>query len=332
MFEIVGHLIDVIFLLDHPVGAAVNWLIIILFMVGVCSVIAALVTLVRETRTISHAQAALKAPNTKCPTESAKATLEFLQVSPTSFVGQHVTRLIVLRSAGLPLKDALQQITMESVENCGALARYLATILTLLGLFGTVFGLSLAVAATQGALISGYDVTALRELARALAEVLGGMKTAFATTLAGLLTALLLSVGNYTVHRKQSRVSLQLEAFLIETLLPSVASTDFKVDQATQFLADAINEAATNNNTIASAAGLYSETAQLIASAISSILVSQVNSTRPVAVIVDFGKWGCCIGLHIPSIGVGKDHDLIPAYIVFPEKGNLLHFLRQQGM
>jgi len=70
------------------------------------------------------------------------------------------------------------------------------------------------------------------------------MKTAFATTLTGLLTALLLSVANHFVRRLQSQVAAQLESFVTCALVPALDNVDPEADAAAKVFANTLREAA----------------------------------------------------------------------------------------
>ena len=214
------YILELTLFLDSPIGRSVNALIGVLFSLGVIDVLWTTIRLVQETRALNRASAALRNPGMSCPEEPAETVLKFLRVSNYTLIGRVVAKIIQLRAFGLSHREVTQLIATEPFQTRPTLSRYVASTLPLIGLLGTVLGLSIAVARTQGAVLGGYDLGALRELAAALAVTLAGMKTAFATTLTGLLTALLLSGANYATSCFESRVIRQLQAVVISHFLP----------------------------------------------------------------------------------------------------------------
>src|SRR5206468_4273739 len=130
-----------------------------------------------------------------------------LGIPRESLTGRRVERVLQLRSAGLRHPTILRELSADRIAGSGALARYIGAILTLLGLLGTVLGLSFALFNIQEAMGKVGNLSAFPELLRALGQTLLGMRTAFACTMAGLVAALLLSAFNHGVGRVQARVS-----------------------------------------------------------------------------------------------------------------------------
>jgi biopolymer transport protein ExbB/TolQ len=283
-FETIKRLI---FFLEDPLGYVVNMTIVALFMVGLCNVVIAMIRMAREWLAVGRARAALHLPDSQCPAGPSEAVLRFLKVSSRSLLGRRVARVIRLRTAGIEHRDILQQLLGERLESYGALARYIGTILTLMGLLGTVFGLSLAVLKAQGALSAGYDLAALRDLAQALGGTLGGMKTAFVTTLTGLLTALPLSFCNHLVRRTQSYLLVHMEDLVICDLLPALEKAEPGANEAARVFAQVITAAATElqqlGETIATAATAYKSSSEETAQGVATFLSTVQSFDRSVA-------------------------------------------------
>jgi hypothetical protein len=247
--------------LEEPIGRTVNMTIFVLFLVGMLDVFYSVVRISLEKHFVRRARASLRTPDAPCPAGPVEELLKFLRVSPGSVLGKRVTRIIRLRSAGLGQRDVLKQLTREGIDRYGALARYIGMILTLLGLLGTVIGLSFAVVEAQEVIVVTNDLAALGKLAKALGGTLQGMKTAFATTLAGLLTSLVLSFGNHAVRRTQLSFAMTLEDFLTCDLLPELERIDPEANESAKAFANVLSLAAKDLNglreSISGAAEVY---------------------------------------------------------------------------
>jgi hypothetical protein len=225
-----------------PASAVVNLTIILLFVSGLVDVAAAMRRLRQERNGLRQARTKLSAAVTRAA-EGATAVLGVLGVSRTSLLGRRVERVLQARGAGLRHPGMLRELTGDRLAGYGALARYIGAILTLLGLLGTVLGLSFALFNIHQALGKANDVAAFSELTRALGQTLLGMRTAFACTLAGLSTALFLSLGNHLVSRFQARVAADLEEFVACELLVALERVDPGADEAARVFARLLVEA-----------------------------------------------------------------------------------------
>jgi D-ribose pyranose/furanose isomerase RbsD len=178
----------------------------------------------------------------EAPVRARSTLLQDLDLPADTLLGHRVTRAVQLRLAGLGSRDVLQQLTSEKLGSDGSMARQIGTSLTLLGLLGTVFGLSLALLNIGGASANITGVEDLGRLSTALAGTMDGMKTAFGCTLMGLLTALILSYLNYGLRRDQSMVLREIEEFTACDLLPAVEQVDPDSDNATRAFANVLSK------------------------------------------------------------------------------------------
>jgi methyl-accepting chemotaxis protein len=253
---------------QQPVGMAVNLLIIALFAFAILDILRGRARLRKEAALVKTARARLNArkstqhPSLKSEDEDedqeeeeddpqslsvhARATLaEELNIPADTLLGHRVSRAMQLRLAGLGSRDVLQQLTSEKLGSYGALARQIGASLTLLGLLGTVFGLSQALLHIGGA----SDIKGVEDLAK-LSQDLGGtmegMKTAFGCTLMGLLSALILSYFNFGLRRVQSVVLGEIEEFTACDLLPVIEQVDPESDNATRAFANVLSKTSTN--------------------------------------------------------------------------------------
>jgi biopolymer transport protein ExbB/TolQ len=241
MDELFGNFRQLIFL-DDPLGLLINVIILVLFALGCFDVMRALALVARERRWISQARQRLE--DGECPKDKPSAALDYLGVPEHGLLGRRIARVMELRAAGVGQRNLLQQLTAERLEGYGALARYIGVTLTLLGLLGTVFGMSLALFKIQSALASVNDEASLQALVTALGETLGGMKTAFGCTLLGLMTAILMSFFNYRVRRRQSVVIHLLEEFILCDFLPALQKVDPDADDAAKTFAQIVANSA----------------------------------------------------------------------------------------
>lgn len=249
---------DLLFPKDSPAALAINRLIVAFFLVGVLDALAAIGLLFRERRRIRQAASTLEAAGSRRPALSVEAIIKFLGVPSNSTVAQRAARALQLRTARM---GGLQQTTSSHLDRYGLLARYVAGILTLIGLLGTVLGLSFALFKIQGALMGIDEVEKLQDLTEALGSTLSGMKTAFACTLAGLGTSLLLSLVNHAVRRFQISLAEQLDDFTFRGLLPFFEKLDPGADQATKAFVQKLQDSAEAldkvREAVTSAAGQY---------------------------------------------------------------------------
>lgn len=261
MSNFIRDLWDMIYGLQDPIGKSVNVFIGTLFVIGCIDVAYSLIKLSRERSLIEKAQKNLSDSPSSCPSEPQSDVLKFLGLTEGSLTERRIARVLKLRSKGLGQREVLQQLSAERVEGYGALARYLGVTLTLLGLLGTVFGLSLALLKIQGALEGVNNVEGLGELTRALGGTLQGMKTAFGCTLAGMMTAILLSFLNHLTRRTQSGVITSLEEFVVCDLMPKLEGIDPNANEAAKAFASTMQTAGTEldrvRESVAAAAGQF---------------------------------------------------------------------------
>ncbi len=272
--ETFGNLASLLFTPESPVALAINRLIFLLFALALADVARALAGLARESRRIERASGRLRELDPVAG-EPAPALLARLEVPPGSLLGEWIERLLRLRAAGLASQEALGRVVGERVEGFGAFARWVGGVLTLLGLVGTVLGLSSALFRIQGALNNVGNLAALDDLTASLGSTLHGMKTAFSCTLAGLATAFLLSVLNHALQRRRSRVGARLEDLTACELLPFLERVDPGADEAARsfarVLTGAAEELARLRSDIPEAALLYGEAAREIKGAGQSV-------------------------------------------------------------
>jgi hypothetical protein len=226
---------------ESPAGMVVNVAIILLFVTGFVDAVVALRRLGRERTILRQARAKLSAMKGHLVAGADVVTV--LGIPRGSLTGRRIERVLQLRSAGLRHPTILRELSDDRISGTGALARYIGAILTLLGLLGTVLGLSFALFNIQEAMGKVGNLSAFPELLRALGQTLLGMRTAFACTMAGLVAALLLSAFNHVVGRVQARVSADLEELVTFELLTALERAEPGADEAARVFAQCLVEA-----------------------------------------------------------------------------------------
>jgi hypothetical protein len=141
-----------------------------------------------------------------------------------------------------------------------------------------VIGLSLALLNIGNAAEGIKSVRDLELLSRALGGTMRGMKTAFGCTLAGLMTAVLMSFLNHSLRRRQSVVSAEIEEFLLCELMPAVEHVDPDADSASKAFAGVLARAAAQMETVSNnlnmAAGAYRQSADEVKGTLQSLVDS----------------------------------------------------------
>ena len=122
--------------------------------------------------------------------------------------------------------QSLQQISRADEDSRigPKIPAYFAQIAMILGMIGTFIGLAELVAAIAEDMPEGpQSLAQLTASFQNVKVVLGGMKTAFATTLVGLLVVILTSMFGFHIDSLRIRVFRQLEHWTVEELIPASA-------------------------------------------------------------------------------------------------------------
>ena len=108
-----------------------------------------------------------------------------------SIIYRRIHDLVKIKQNGGEIDhDVLGDIHAGAASRKAGLSTYILGILIILGLVGTLWGLTTAVIKVQPLLQDIDDLDQLPQISKALQETLQGMGTAFKTTLAGLVTSL----------------------------------------------------------------------------------------------------------------------------------------------
>jgi len=142
---------------------------------------------------------------------------------------------------------ALTGLSTAALRRQLAPAKGIGRSLIILGLFGTLWGLGIAVTQLALSLDRGMDVTALAE---AIPQTLGGMQTAFSTTLLGVGGSLVVTVFVGIARRGQDHVLQRMERAIAMRLIPLydtseaglLAEVAVSLDDVQEKLASDLNE------------------------------------------------------------------------------------------
>lgn len=238
----VGALEDVwtlIFALENPLGRFINQTILGLSALAVVELLLVVLRSVWNGLFITLTRHRIQAIDRSAITRSSlKGLLEGLNLDSwwqqSLLVTQRVRNLYRLRAKRVVDVGVLKEITGEREGMQGGFSRFIAGSLTVLGLVGTVLGLSLAVRDLAPLLSRIESVSDITVFSDQMLKTLAAMETAFSCTLAGLICAFVLSTLNYVVQWIQAHFYGRLEEFsnyeLVPLLLPSDsnhATTEF---------------------------------------------------------------------------------------------------------
>ena len=137
-----------------------------------------------------------------------------------SIIAKRIEDLLKVRYVGeLTYESLKDHLYTEEMEKTG-FSRYLASIFILLGLIGTVLGLSQSLINLEPLLSKLKNVTDLAAVSNAIAQTLSGMKTAFSATIAGIAATVLLTFLNFLFGRHSTSFLNKLENFTTLYLIP----------------------------------------------------------------------------------------------------------------
>lgn len=140
-----------------------------------------------------------------------------------SLIGDRLLAIQKMRASHAKVNvQALQEMSVakEGASRGLGFPSFVVGFAMLLGLLGTIIGLTEMAQTIHKTLPTAQDGGSLREALTNVQSVLGSMKSAFAATLAGLICSISASLLNLRLEKSQSRFFEKLERFTIEELLP----------------------------------------------------------------------------------------------------------------
>ena len=158
--------------------------------------------------------------------------------------------------------DVLQQATYASeMSRFGyAFPKLSISLVMILGLFGTFLGLSLMVNKISMIMPSAnalnLSFSSLQMSLREMDTVFKGIKTAFSTSIVGIVATIICLMVNYRIRRRQSIFFHKLEVFTVEKLIPVTVppvESEHLLEEVSFRLQDSfdtLNHAIAQNNSI----------------------------------------------------------------------------------
>jgi len=188
-------LLKFIFTIESQAGLFIIWAIVLLFFLGLGVFLRyLLIRLPFEKRQLEVASDYFKTDPSLDDLDRLTEELREGGLKERSIVYKRIEGIIEIKNnRGQIDQDALSDILVgrESVRGSGA--RYVLSVLIILGLIGTLWGLSNAIIKVQPLITDIEQLDDLTQIGRVIRGTLDGMSTAFATTLAGLFTSLFLA-------------------------------------------------------------------------------------------------------------------------------------------
>jgi hypothetical protein len=164
-----------------------------------------------------------------------EAVAELGKHIPSFFmVVRRMRRIAELRYDISGLLPQLAATDAEVVEARLAIPKFAATVPVMFGLLGTLVGLTDAIVRIQPLLAGVTDINDLPQLLSAMTGTLGGMRTAFSASMAGLVSTLVLSALATLVAWMAARALVVIDKAIMRGLVPRVAVTEWQL-AATQF-------------------------------------------------------------------------------------------------
>lgn len=210
---------------DRPVALVLNLVIAGALIVGFLAVVRALWRLRIESKDLKRILDAKPKTSEAVP-----------QVKSSGWIKDQLKLLQGMQARSRAIsEDAVMGMADETLHQRIATPLFLRSTLVLLGLAGTLWGLSVAVTDLSSTLAgTGLTVGAMKD---AILGTLAGMKTAFSTTLAGVGAAVLLSVLTRWYEAKKSGFLKDLEEANLTLLIPLFDTSGASVlDSATERL------------------------------------------------------------------------------------------------
>ena len=241
-----GELFQFIFRLEDATGRSIVWAICICFAIGVFNYLLQIVWVGWEWLNLKRIQDYWTRNHGLGDVSQKTALLERLdeaKVWPRSIIYRRIEALLQVRDSGGHIdNDALADIRIGKESQRASVANHILGILIILGLVGTLWGLITALIEVRPIVTGVQDFDELAEISKTLELTVGGMSTAFATTLAGLLTSLVLGVIGLGFNRAQSFFLTTLEEFVSTAILPRFTQTpEASIESAVQKLAECTN-------------------------------------------------------------------------------------------
>ena len=235
-----GELFNFIFSLEDATGRSIVRTILVFFAIGFGNYLLQIALVVWQWKNLRRVQTYFSRNHGFGDISQLLDRLKDANVKPRSIIYRRVEALLQIRDSGGQVdNDALADILTGKESRRASLANHILGILIILGLVGTLWGLITALIEVRPIVTGIEDFEELAEISKTLELIVGGMSTAFVTTITGLLTSLGLGLVGLVFNRVQSFFRTALEEFVSTDILPRFTQTpEASIDSAVKQLAE----------------------------------------------------------------------------------------------
>ncbi len=225
-----NELLNLAFSLEDPIGKTIVNLIQIFFWIGVANYGWHLLRVIYESVCLFFVRKHIKNHgfsdvSTDFLNRFSQSIL-FQKIVGFSSIHRRIQNLVNIKQNGGEIdQDVLGDIHAGAISRKAGLSRYILGILIILGLVGTLWGLTKVVVEIQPILDNIDDLDQLPKISEALRETLKGMGTAFKTTLAGLLASFGLGFCGWLFNLANSVFLTQFEKTVSTEIIPHFTQT-----------------------------------------------------------------------------------------------------------
>jgi hypothetical protein len=206
-----------------PIGDLVIYLLLGLFAIAAVIVAKNILRVRGESRSLKRLIAGFDQMG-----EGRKITADELielveaELPKDSIVASRIRLLYKIRQMHSISADLLTRLDALDENDSYRFVRFVSNVLLILGLLGTVIGLTISVQSILPALEEAQKISDIAVLTRAMAETLAGLRTAFYATMAGLGSTFTLALLVMFAQRYEAAFHRKMELFLAYDLMPEI--------------------------------------------------------------------------------------------------------------
>lgn len=217
-----NELLQQIFNLEDPIGRIIVDWIRIFFWVGVINYGIHIARIIYESVCLIYVRKYIKDNHGLSEiSPDLLSTLGRSIIIRLSAIYRRIRDLVNIKQSGGEIDDdVLGDIHAGAASRKAGLSNYILGILIILGLVGTLWGLTTAVNKVQPLLQDIEDLDQLSQISKAIQETLSGMDTAFNTTLAGLLASFGLGFCGWIFNLLNSAFLTRFETVIATEIIP----------------------------------------------------------------------------------------------------------------
>lgn len=227
------------FFIGNPYSIWINLTIFVFFLSALISIIYRWLELNREEKAFQIIQDEYSKINNIDSLDSLWEIIE--KINPRTIISKRLKNIHQIRLKNGEINvEFIGQINENVPFPIANYARQLSSTLVLMGLMGTIIGLSLALG-KMGRSIEGFELQALKDN---LSMILSGMNTAFSTSVTGLVCTFILIISIYLYNRKLIHLSNAFEEFLVTKVLSQYQASNFvdNLDKLLELLEQEFNK------------------------------------------------------------------------------------------